>query len=143
LGVVPGADRFDPVAMSRPDGFALPDWQAPLDAADRIARAPEDGKIKGLFFSDVVARAGAHGPLPGARPEYVPFIDYPLREFMALLVSFAERAHAKDPLRLGLRLAGRGAYPALASTLIGKAIFAVPGHDFGNILQSAAHAYAV
>jgi uncharacterized protein (TIGR02265 family) len=127
--------------MSRPDdGFALPDWQAPLDAAALIALAPEDGKVKGLYFQDLVDRAGA---LADARPRYVPFIDYPLREYMALCVSAAEAAHPREPLRNGLRLLGRGAYPKLVSTLIGKTIFGVAGRDFGTVLELASRGYSV
>jgi uncharacterized protein (TIGR02265 family) len=123
------------------DGFALPLWTAPLDAEALIAQAPEDGRVKGLFFQDLIDRARV--PLDGARPKYQPFIDYPLREFMALAVASARRVHPREPLRSGLRLVGRGAYPVLASTLIGKTIFGLAGKDFGAVLEVASRGYAV
>jgi uncharacterized protein (TIGR02265 family) len=130
--------------MIRPDdGFALPDWQAPLDAERLIALVPEDGRVKGLFCQDLVARAGAQGPLLGARPKYQAFIDYPLREWMGLAVAFAQRVHPRETLRSGLRLVGRGAFPLLSSTLLGKTIFGLAGRDFGAVLEVASRGYAV
>jgi uncharacterized protein (TIGR02265 family) len=130
--------------MTRPDdGFALPDWQAPLDAGRLIALAPEEGRVKGLFYQDLVSRAGAQGPLPGARPKYQAFMDYPLREWMALAVAFAQRVHPGETLRSGLRLVGRGAFPLLSSTLLGKTIFGFAGRNFGAVLDVASRGYAV
>lgn len=129
--------------MSDPHpGFSLPDWQAPLDVAAQIAATPERGVVKGLFFQDIVDAAGTLGPLPEARPRYLPFIDYPTREYMALLVACATRVHPKEPARNGLRRLGRLAYPTLAATLLGRAIFGMAGRDFGTILSLASRAYA-
>lgn len=133
--------------MSQPDpGFDLPDWQAPLDTAAQLAGAPEHGTTKGLFFQDIVNTCTAARvalSVPGARARYVPFIDYPLREYIELLVSAAELLHPREPLRNGLRRLGRLAYPTLVGTLIGRAIFGVAGRDFGVVLSLASRAYSV
>lgn len=131
--------------MSQPDpGFVLPDWQAPLDTQAQIARCPEAAVVKGLFFQDILdACAKARVKQPGARNRYVQFIDYPAREYMELLVAAAGLLHPREPIRNGLRRLGRSSYPALADTLIGKAIFGVAGNDFGTILSLASRAYSV
>jgi uncharacterized protein (TIGR02265 family) len=131
--------------MPRPDaGFALPDWQAPLDASAQIAQSPEHGTIKGLYFQALVdTAASARVTLSAPRSRYIAFIDYPLRDYMRLLVSAAKAIHPREPLRNGLRRMGHLAYPAFATTLIGRAIFGVAGHDFGTILSLASRAYSV
>jgi uncharacterized protein (TIGR02265 family) len=130
--------------MSEPDpGFTLPDWNAPLDTAAQISRAPESGTIKGLYFQDVIAVASAHGTVEKARPRYLPFLDYPMREYMQLLVAAANIVYPREPIRNGLRRLGRLAYPTLAETLIGRALFGVAGGDFGIILGLASRAYSI
>jgi uncharacterized protein (TIGR02265 family) len=131
--------------MPSPDpGFVVPDWNAPLDTGAQIALTPESGVIKGLFFQDILDMCAAgQATLPGARPRYLPFIDYPMREYMTLLVTAAGVLHPREPLRNGLRRLGRFAYPTLAGTLIGRAIFGIAGHDFGLILSLASRAYGV
>jgi uncharacterized protein (TIGR02265 family) len=62
---------------------------------------------------------------------------------MGLLVSTAQRVHAGETLRSGLRLMGRTSYPTFGSTLIGKTIFGGTGHDFGAVLDLASRAYAI
>src|SRR5262249_11745703 len=117
-------------AMSDPHpGFTLPSLRAPLDAAAHIAAAPEWGSVKGLFFQDLVNVASAHGTVK-SRQRYLPFLDYPLREYMDLLVACAGIVHPREPLRSGLRRLGRLAYPTFSKTLIGRAIFGVAGRDF-------------
>jgi uncharacterized protein (TIGR02265 family) len=126
------------------DGFALPDWQAPFDADALIARAPEAGVVKGLFFQDILdAAVSLRVTLPAPRQRYLPFIDYPMREYMGLLVSATRVIHPREPLRNGLRRLGRMAYPTLSATLLGRAIFGVAGRDYGTIVSLASRAYAV
>ena len=131
--------------MSPPDsGFADPDWHAPLDADTQIAHAPESGVLKGIFYQDIINTCAAmQAPLTPARQRYLPFIDYPLREFLTLLVDAAGALYPREPLRNGLRRLGRLAYPTLAGTLIGRAIFGIAGHNFGTILSLASRAYSV
>jgi uncharacterized protein (TIGR02265 family) len=125
-------------------GFAVPDWNGPLDAEAQIAHAPEDGVIKGLFYQDILNTCAAmQASIAPTRPRYLPFIDYPLREYMALLVQASAALHPREPLRNGLRRLGRLAYPTLAGTLIGRAIFGIAGHNFGTILSLASRAYSV
>ena len=131
--------------MSAPDtGFVDPDWQAPLDAEAQIAQTPEIGALKGLFYQDILDTCAAmEARVSPARPRYLPFIDYPLREYMDLLVQAAGALHPREPLRNGLRRIGRLAYPTLAGTLIGRAIFGIAGRNFGTVLSLASRAYSV
>jgi uncharacterized protein (TIGR02265 family) len=127
--------------MSQSDeGFALPDWKAPFDAAARIAQVPEGAKIKGLYFHNLLDQGGA---APEEHAKYLPFIDYSLREYMELLVATTLRVHPGETLRGGLRLMGRTSYPTFGSTLIGKTIFGRTGHDFGAVLDLASRAYEI
>jgi len=130
--------------MSQPaPGYAAPDWEAPIDVAAQIAGTPENSTVKGLFFQDVRDACATMGSLPPeGRARYVPFIDYPMREYMDLVVAAAALVHPREPLRNGLRRLGRLAYPALARTLVGRTLFGVAGRDFGVVLSLASRAYA-
>jgi uncharacterized protein (TIGR02265 family) len=62
---------------------------------------------------------------------------------MELLVAAAGILYPREPMRNGLRRLGRLAYPTLAQTLIGRALFGVAGGDFGVILSLASRAYSI
>ena len=124
-------------------GFSPPDWNAPLDVETYLREAPRGGAIKGMFFADQVEMARKAGkPLPG-RKRYFAFKDYPIKEYMELLLETAELVHPGVPIREALRRLGRPAYPTLADTMIGRAIFALAGDSFHRILAVASKAYAV
>jgi uncharacterized protein (TIGR02265 family) len=122
--------------------FHAPDFSAPLDAEKRIAMAPDDGWVRGMFFHDPIALAREKaGRAPGLE-RYVGFKAYPLRDYLRVLVGCAELAHPQVPLREGLRRLGHLAYPAFVASTVGRVLFSVAG-DWITALRLASQAYRV
>jgi len=108
--------------------FTEPRWDAPLDADAAIARIPEDATISGMFPSALAIEARRRGfALPSARPKYVPFSFYPLREHARLLVETSHRFYPKLPLRQALRHLGSYAPKAMAASTLGRVMFGTVG----------------
>ena len=125
-----------------PQAFAPPDWDAPLDAEGRIARAPDGATVRGMFLQDSVEAMRAGGVDPGPR-KYIAFKTYPVQEYMALVVEAARALHPRKPLRAALRHLGRDVYPTFEKTMVGSAIFAFAGRDFGRVAKLAGRGYGV
>lgn len=102
-----------------------PPWDAPLDA-DAIVRAvPKDATMTGVFLGAVASEAAARGvKLESARPRYMPFQTYPLREHCQLMVELSRIAFGELSLRAALRKLGRGAPGALVASNLGRVVFA-------------------
>ncbi len=122
--------------------FRVPDFSAPLDTRARIATAPEDGWVRGMFFHEIASRAATRLGRPVARERYVGFKAYPLREYLHLLVEAAGILHPDAPIREGLRRIGHLAYPTFAASTVGGILFSVAG-DFVGALRLASQAFRV
>jgi uncharacterized protein (TIGR02265 family) len=106
------------------DPFREPPWESPLDLAAELRRVPEALTQKGMFIIPMIAEAKRRGiTLNAARDRYVPFHDYPLREHVKLLAESAQAFYPDQPLRMGLRRLGRGAYRAFMESTVGKVVW--------------------
>jgi uncharacterized protein (TIGR02265 family) len=101
-----------------------PPWASPLDFAARLKAIPADATITGLFLSGVrdLARA-SDVKLERARPSYVAFKHYPLREHAELMLECADRVWPALPLRQALRKMGRGGAGVLIASHVGRVVF--------------------
>jgi uncharacterized protein (TIGR02265 family) len=100
--------------------FRPPDWDAPLDTEERLKAVPADGVTRGWVLQSVLDAARREGvELPG-KASYGRFRDYPLREYVELLVSASELVRPEQPPRRTLFELGRGVFPGFASTLTGR-----------------------
>jgi uncharacterized protein (TIGR02265 family) len=122
-------------------GFALPDWDAPLNLAATLASVPESGTVKGMFIQRLLDEAKRQGrPFPGAK-HYVPFKDYPLREQVRLTYEVATHLFPKVSAREALRRAGRRVYPAVRESLLGRVILGALARDFLSLAKLVSVAY--
>lgn len=127
--------------MSGP--FVDPPWDAPLDPALVIARAPPNASMRGMMLSAIVARAEAERiRLPSARRRYLPFEPYPLGEHCQLLVELARAVWPHEPLRQGLRRIGRGAAQALVGSTIGR-VMVGSAEDVQGVLREMAKSFSI
>jgi uncharacterized protein (TIGR02265 family) len=126
-----------------PSQWEDPPWSAPLDADAAIAAIPAGASMSGMFLAGVVELAKSkHATLPSARPSYVPFRPYPLREHCVLLVEAARAIYPTESLRQGLRRIGRGAPGTLVSSMLGKVVLGSvegPSAIFAAMATSYAH----
>jgi uncharacterized protein (TIGR02265 family) len=115
-------------------------WEAPFDADAAIARIPAEATISGMFPHALAVEARRRGfNLPSARPKYVGFTFYPLREHARLLVETCHRFYPEIPLRQALRHLGHYAPKAMAASTLGRIMFGtVSGvHDMVNAMAKA------
>jgi uncharacterized protein (TIGR02265 family) len=104
--------------------FREPRWDAPFDADAAIARIPAEATIAGMFPHALAAEARRRGGnLPSARPKYVGFTFYPLREHARLLVETCQRFYPELPIRQALRHLGQYAPKAMTASTLGRIMF--------------------
>jgi uncharacterized protein (TIGR02265 family) len=123
-----------------PAGRSLPEgerdaWQ---EQRERIALTPESGTVRGLFFRDILRLAPQ---LQATRARYLPFTNYPMREYMALLLDGARGAFPGAPPAAALRRMGHGVYQAFASSMAGSALFGMIQHEYVRLLELTPKAY--
>lgn len=123
--------------------FHLPEWSAPLDLAAHLRLAPAESTVKGMFLQQIVEAALAASGTRLGRGEYSAVKDYPLHEWLELLVRGAGLTHPDVPVREGLRRLGQRCYPMLAESMIGKILVSVAGNDINAILRVAPRVYRV
>lgn len=104
--------------------FTEPRWDSPLDTDAHIGRIPVDATISGMFPQALAVEARRRGfALPSARPKYVAFSFYPLREHARLLVETCHRFYPNQHVREALRHLGNYAPKAMAASTLGRVMF--------------------
>lgn len=102
-----------------------------LALAERIAKAPANGRVKGWLMQSLVDNAKRHGVDIAGDRRYLGFKDYPVGEYLELLAEAAVRVRPGRPAEETLRALGQGVYPSFAQSLFGKVILVGlgKGHD--------------
>ena len=104
------------------------------------ALVPDDAATRGMFFHNI-ADALKAGGLPPPEEHFIAFKHYPLKTYWALMRDAAARLHPDEPEALGVYQIAHVVYPNFAASMLGRAIFAVAGRDFGRIVSLAPRAY--
>ncbi len=121
--------------------FVAPDFDAPLDLDERVRQAPSIATVKGMFFQRLCDDARLASGRRIGRDRYVSFKDYPVREWLRLLVEAAGAVYPHERPRHGLRLLGRRAYGTFAESAVGKVVMSVAGPNIKAALRLAPRAY--
>lgn len=108
-----------------------------VEAHRRLAQ----GTIRGLFFQHVYAECEAKNvEIPPKR--YVAFREYPMVDFIDLVVVAAPRLYPGRPLRGALRDLGASVYPMFIETTLGRVMRAFTGASYTHVIEAAPRAYA-
>ena len=128
----------DPVRLQ---GFFPPDGTAPIDINAYIREIPPEAVTKGMFFDPLREQVREAGhPIPG-RDRYIAFRNYPMPEYLEVVLGCGELLHPGTPTRALLRMAGRLVYPTFASSLLGSLLFKFAGRDVPRLLKAVPRAY--
>jgi uncharacterized protein (TIGR02265 family) len=121
-----------------------------VDVERFLKACPPDESTQGTFLQyirdEVVKRMG-NAPaklfegLP--RDRWRPFLKYPLRELMQIVVNAARILYPKLPLSEGMRRVGWFAYPSFAATMAGRVVLFAFGETLEDVVRSVPKAYAV
>jgi uncharacterized protein (TIGR02265 family) len=123
--------------------FTVPDWSAAVNFETRLAAIPQHAKARGMFFQFLIQAMGTTAPPEAASRRYVAFKNYPVREYVELIMlGCASRPVRVSPAEYVRRL-GRRVYPNYAKTMTGTAIFAVAGHNYRRVVELCPAAYRV
>jgi uncharacterized protein (TIGR02265 family) len=123
--------------------FRFPDWSAPIDLRERLLETPVEHRVKGMFHRQIVEQARATSGTSPAEGEYLPFSDYPMREWMDLLVRCAELAHPHVPVREGIRRLGHLSYATFEASSAGEMMIGLTGRDMSGVLRFGPRYYRV
>jgi uncharacterized protein (TIGR02265 family) len=121
-----------------------------IDVERYLKACPLEESTQGTFLQfirdEVVRSCGSAPPklfqgLP--RDRWLPFLKYPLKELMQLVVNAARILHPKQPLSEGLRRVGWFAYPSFAATMAGRVVLFAFGETVDDVIRSLPKAYSI
>jgi uncharacterized protein (TIGR02265 family) len=113
------------------------------DVAARIEATPETAKVKGMYVDSFLRVLDQFGVPRPTTQRYIAFKDYPLRDFMRMLVEACPKLHPDYSLKEALRRQGRLVYPTLISSTVGKVVFAIAGRSWEAALPLASRGYEI
>lgn len=116
---------------------------SPHDFDQWIADTPAHHTVKGMFIQSLIKAQERAGHKANSAVRYVGFKDYPLREFMRMMLDSSQVMFPKLSLGEALRMQGRLVFPTLPESMIGKVIFSVAGRDYPSALNLVTKAYEV
>jgi uncharacterized protein (TIGR02265 family) len=106
----------------------------------RIAATPASAAIRGLFPAEIVKLVPE---VSAPRALYVPFSNYPMHEYLDLILQAARLAYPNMTAGNAVLRLGTHVYTTFASSLAGMAIFSVAGVDFRRAIEVSPKAYEV
>jgi len=109
----------------------------------RIGATPEHATVKGMYIQAFLSTLDQRGlPRPN-KQRYIVFKDYPLRDYMRMLLDACPELYPECSIREALKLQGRLVYPTLVSSTVGKVIFAIAGSDWNAALPLASRGWEI
>ena len=127
-----------------------PSLNQAIDVERYLKACPLDESTQGTFLQyirdEVVKRFGSPPAklfegLP--RNRWLPFLKYPLRELMQLVVNAARLLYPKQPVAEGLRRVGWFAYPSFAATMAGRVVLYAFGEELDHVVRSVPKVYTI
>lgn len=116
---------------------SLEDWE---QLRARIPATPGTASIRGLFPGEIVRLVPE---ISAPRSRYVPFSNYPMAEYLDLILQAARVRYPNMTAGNAVLRLGTHVYTTFASSLAGMAIFSVAGIDFRRVIELAPKAYEV
>lgn len=124
------------------EGFRPLDWEDEYDAEAVLAQSP-DLQIRGVLVNDVLTFCKKRNVPPPTTETFNPIRHYSHRAYMRLCLDAVASVYPTSPVRRGLYEIGRTAYPTMAESMVGKALFTMAGNSFVRAARLAAKGYAV
>ena len=119
-----------------------------IDLDAFLERYPPHDTIKGMFFGRLVETLGGVAAFerqlrsPPKLGRYVPFVDYPLRDYMFLTNRAVEKRYGALGPREGLRRLARDDLAIFGESVVGRIMLEVAGNAHATLMATP-RAYAV
>jgi len=107
-----------------------------------IEQTPKDHTVKGMYVAGILDTLKAHH-VSCKLTTVQAFKDYPLREYMELLLDSAVTLYPRQAPADGLRELGRLAIPTFAKSIVGGVIMGTVGRSWELALKCVAKGYEV
>ncbi len=96
-----------------------------------------------MFFSAIADEASERAKERVGRPRYTAFRGYPIREWLEFLPAAAIAAFPRHPAREGMRRFGHGAFRVFRSSMAGRVLFSMAGHNIQMAMAISVRAFDV
>jgi uncharacterized protein (TIGR02265 family) len=110
---------------------------------DWIAKTPKGHTVKGMYVGGLWQTLDSMGVVSAKKPKIQAFKDYPLPEYMELLVDAAVTLYPRNTVRDGLENLGQLAIPTFARSIVGGVIMGTVGRSWELGLKCVSRGYEV
>ncbi|MFO7177216.1 MAG: DUF2378 family protein [Pseudomonadota bacterium] len=112
------------------------------DLVGHIDRTPAGHTVKGMYVAGILDALDARKV---RRPDFrvQAFRDYPLRQYMELLLDAAVTLYPSQPIRSALVSLGKLAIPTFASSIVGGVIMGTVGRSWDIALKCVSKGYQI
>src|SRR5579883_715475 len=110
---------------------------------ERIKQTPATHTVKGMYVGGLVQALQSEGVKYIPKDRIQSFKDYPLNEYMELLLDAAVTLYPKDTVQDALHRLGELAIPTFASSIIGRVIMGTVGRSWELALKCVSRGYEV
>lgn len=111
--------------------------------SERVEATPTDATVKGMYIDAFMKTLDRNEIARPTTQRFISFKDYPLRDYMSMLLEACPQLYPHESIAEALKLQGRFVYPTLAGSTIGKVIFSVAGRSWTGALPLAARGYEI
>jgi uncharacterized protein (TIGR02265 family) len=108
-----------------------------------IESTPAKNTVKGMYVQGVLDALDSRGVKRPPHDRIQPFKDYPLREYMEMLIDSAVTLYPSSTVAVGLRRLGQLAIPTFATSIVGRVIMGTVGRSWELALKCVSRGYEV
>jgi uncharacterized protein (TIGR02265 family) len=108
-----------------------------------ILSTPEKATVKGMYIESFLRTFDQRNLARPSAQRYLTFKDYPLRDYMRMLLDACPVLYPGTSLREGLKRQGRLVYPTLLDSTVGRVIFAIAGRNWQMALPLASRGWEI
>ena len=110
--------------------FKKPDWDKAIDVEQVLQKVPADANVRGIFFRTAIQEMQKTNLSLPENFDYAPFLTYPVKDLIHVLVAACEIVYPGISLRKGLRMLGHKVFGNIAATKAGGMLLKMAG---GNL----------
>ncbi len=125
--------------MTTDGEFLEPEWAGPLDLQERLAAAPADAMIKGMYFEQVRETMGERAEVVDPGGHYGSFRDYPMERWLRFVHDAAVLAFPDFPPKRAVFELARPTFERFKASLLGRVLFTVTSFEDSLLAMSKAY----